>query len=97
MVIWLEDEALEEGGCICIDVHCVLIMAFQSSLLTESSQNISDPSKSRVIGSYLFPRVAEVGSISARAKMTIKAFVKRVFTIFVTNTLFLRVIANLHI
>ena len=29
MVIWLEDEALEEGGCICIDVHCGLIMAFQ--------------------------------------------------------------------
>ena len=29
MVIWLEDEALEEGGCTCIDVHCVLIMAFQ--------------------------------------------------------------------
>ena len=29
VVNWLEDEALEEGGCICIDVHCVLIMAFQ--------------------------------------------------------------------
>ena len=28
LVIWLEDEALEEGGCICIDVHCGLIMAF---------------------------------------------------------------------
>ena len=42
-------------------------------------------------------RVAEVGSISARAKMTIKTFVKRVFTTFATNALFLRVIANLHI
>ena len=42
-------------------------------------------------------RVAEVGSFSARAKMTIETFVKRVFTIFATNALFLRVIANLHI
>ena len=42
-------------------------------------------------------RVAKVGSISARATMTIKTLVKRVITIFATNALFLRVIANLHI
>ena len=35
-------------------------------------------------------RVAEVGSLSARAKMAI-IFVKRVFTIFATNASFLRV------
>ena len=39
-------------------------------------------------------KLAEVGSISARAKMTIKTFVKRVITIFATNALFLRVIAR---
>ena len=42
-------------------------------------------------------RVAEVGSISARAKMAIKSFVKRVSTFFATNASFLRVIANLQI
>ena len=41
-------------------------------------------------------RVAGIGSISARAKMTIETFIKRVFTIFATNALFWRVIANLH-
>ena len=34
-------------------------------------------------------RVAEVGSISAREKMTIKTFIKRMFAISVTNALFL--------
>ena len=42
-------------------------------------------------------RVAEVGSISARAKMAIKIFVKRVFTIFATNASFLPVTADLQI
>ena len=42
-------------------------------------------------------RVAEVGSLSARAKIAIKAFVKRVVTCFATNVLFLRIIANLQI
>ena len=42
-------------------------------------------------------RVAKVGSISARATMTIKTLVKRVITIFATNAFFLQVIANLHI
>ena len=37
-------------------------------------------------------RVAKVGSLSARAKMVIKTFVKHVFTMFAT--IFLRVIAN---
>ena len=40
-------------------------------------------------------RVAENGSLSARAKMAIKTFVKRVFTFFATNASFLCVIANL--
>ena len=39
-------------------------------------------------------RVAEYGSLSLRAKMAIKFFVKRVFTIFAANALFSRVIAN---
>ena len=43
------------------------------------------------------PRVAELGSLSWGAKMAMKIFVKRVFTIFATNASFLRVIANLPI
>ena len=42
-------------------------------------------------------RVAELGSLSSGAKMALEIFVKRVFTIFATNALFLRVIANLQI
>ena len=42
-------------------------------------------------------RMAEVGSLSARAKMATKVFVRRVFAIFATNASFLRVIANLQI
>ena len=40
--------------------------------------------------------MAEVGSLSARAKMPIQIFVKRVFTIFAKNASFLHVIANLQ-
>ena len=39
-------------------------------------------------------RVAGLGRLSAGAKMAMKPFVKRVFTIFATNASFLRVIAN---
>ena len=42
-------------------------------------------------------RVAEYGSLSLRAKMAIKFFVKCVFTIFATNASFCRVIAKLPI
>ena len=41
-------------------------------------------------------RVAELGSLSSEAKMAMKIFVKRVFTIFAPNASFLRVIANLQ-
>ena len=41
-------------------------------------------------------RVAELGSLSSGAKMAMQIFVKRVFTIFASNALFLRVIANLQ-
>ena len=41
--------------------------------------------------------VAELGILSLGAKMAMKIFVKRVFTIFATNALFLRIIANLQI
>ena len=41
-------------------------------------------------------RMAEVGSLSARAKMAINFFVKRVFNISAINASFLCVIANLH-
>ena len=42
-------------------------------------------------------RVAEVGSLSARAKMAIQIYVKRVFTTFETNASFLHGNANLQI
>ena len=42
-------------------------------------------------------RVAEVGSLSARAKMATTIFVRRVFAIFATNASFLRAIANLQL
>ena len=48
-----------------------------------------------VIRMCVLPRVAEVGNLSARAKMAIQTFVKRVFTFFATNASFLCVIANL--
>ena len=45
-----------------------------------------------------FPsRVAGLGRLSAGAKMAMKPFVKRVFTIFATNASFLRVISNFRI
>ena len=46
--------------------------------------------------SLLIHRVAELGSLSSGAKMAMKIFVKRVFTIFASNASFLRVIANLQ-
>ena len=45
---------------------------------------------------YMPVRVAELGSLSSAAKMAMKIFVKRVFTIFASNASFLRVIANLQ-
>ena len=41
-------------------------------------------------------RVAELGSVLSGAKMAMKIFVKHAFTIFASNELFLRVIANLQ-
>ena len=37
---------------------------------------------------FIEARVAELGSLSSGAKMAMKVFVKRVFTIFATNALF---------
>ena len=42
-------------------------------------------------------RVAGLGRLLAGAKMAMKPFVKRVFTIFATNASFLRVISNFRI
>ena len=42
-------------------------------------------------------RVAGLGRLSAGAKMAMKPFVERVFTIFATNASVLRVIVNLQI
>ena len=45
---------------------------------------------------YMGAWVAELGSLSSGAKMAMKIFVKLVSTIFASNALFLRVIANLQ-
>ena len=42
-------------------------------------------------------RVAEIGSLSSKAKMAMEIFVKREITIFATNASFLRVTANLQV
>ena len=71
------------------------------------SQNLNVKKKGdRNLGSELYyaiiclsgvvVRVAELGSLSSGAKMAMKIFVKRVFTIFASNASFLRVIANLQ-
>ena len=46
---------------------------------------------------FMPTRVAGLGRLSAGAKMAMKPFVKRVFTIFATNASFLRVISNFRI
>ena len=43
-----------------------------------------------------YGRVAELGSLSSGAKIAMKIFVKRVFTIFASNVSFLHVIAYLQ-
>ena len=40
--------------------------------------------------------MAELGRLSSGAKMAMKILVKRIFTIFASNALFLRVITNLQ-
>ena len=57
---------------------------------------VSNPTR-RSFSFILGPRVAEVGSLSAGAKMALKVFVRRLFAIFATNASFLRVITNLQI
>ena len=57
---------------------------------------IANPSKTAVC-MIMRCRVAGLGSLSAGAKMAMKPFVKRVFTIFTTNASFLSVISNFRI
>ena len=45
---------------------------------------------------YRYIRVAELGSLSSGAKMTMKIFVMLIFTTFATNASFLHVMANLQ-
>ena len=48
-------------------------------------------------GDHRVPPAAGLGRLSAGAKMAMKPFVKRVFTIFATNASFLRIISNFRI
>ena len=47
--------------------------------------------------SMIASRVAELGSLSARAKIATTVFVRHILAVLATNALFLRVIANLQI
>ena len=59
-------------------------------------QAFSNQPTSKSLDPYIRPRVAELGRLSSGAKMAMKIFVKRVFTIFASNASLLRVIANLQ-
>ena len=53
MVFWLEDEALEEGGCLCIDVHCGLIVGFQCLVASAIDGFIVNQMRSPQVGRSL--------------------------------------------
>ena len=75
--------------CVIIDFHHLEKRCYDKHSLV----NELIPVKKFFLDSF---RVAELGSLSSGAKMAMKIFVKRVFTIFASNASFLRVIANLQ-
>ena len=77
-------------------------MEMQSAKMTTNREDITSfhtcggSDKLNKILRVASARVAELGSLSSGAKMAMKIFVKRIFTIFASNASFLRVIANLQ-
>ena len=65
----------------CLASHLLLVIRITTQLPPDKTFD-TDMERS--------PRVAELGSLSSEAKMAMKIFVKRVFTIFATNASFLR-------
>ena len=61
-----------------------------------ASKDNRDQIERTIIVMIMINGVAELGSLSSGAKMAMKIFVKRVFTILASNASFLRVIANLQ-
>ena len=82
------EDCRERGSC-CFDHQGLISLRALFVKFTASYQNINIFLNSQL-------RVAELGSLSSGAKMAMKIFVKRVFTIFASNASFLRVIANLQ-
>ena len=69
---------------------------FDNSMLQLREIRVTTPSTSAGLFPLFRGRVAEHGSLSSVAKMAMKIFIKRVFTICASNASFLRVIANLQ-
>ena len=83
-----------------------LLLDYQDELSLQAFPHPKEEKSKKVIENLNFDtdryihravaRVAELGGLSSGAKMAMKNFVKRVFTIFASNASFLRVIANLQ-
>ena len=86
-------------GCSLSTSWCELWKSFRCSLLIseKSFQTCGDSLEGECFTHNEVDRVAGLGRLSAGAKMAMKPFVKRVFTIFATNASFMCVIANLQI
>ena len=79
-------------------VLCQMVPFVEVVLLTAMEYQRKDPSEEEAAKEMIVVnRVAGLGRLSAGAKMAMKPFVKRVFTIFATNASFLRVISNFRI
>ena len=76
--------------------HCAAIAQQISQQRREGQKRNQQTLYERLVTVSVDGRVAELSSLSSGAKMAMKIFVKRVFTIFASNALFLRVIANLQ-
>ena len=101
MQIFANDMDYPEGLAFCKEdglLQMKLIICFKEGYRVQCVYMTTGHSMLAIsVGSIMLHiRVAELGSLSSRAKMAMKIFVKRVFTIFASNALFLRVIANLQ-
>ena len=71
----------------------MLVVSYQVDQGNPTSKMFSELTD-RIKRYLILARVAGLGRLSAGAKMALKPFVKRVFSIFATNASFLRVISN---
>ena len=73
-----------------------MVNTFLSHWYNQNKKNtIGDGGSTALKLLTVLTRVAELGSLSLGAKMAMRIFVKRVFTIFATNASFLRIILQI--